>query len=303
MKTSRKASSCQCTPTPLPSVLLKGRGYNVGSNSGGRSSLYPANCDSDHQHYATPLLGTYSQLCTAFFHAAAPTSMCCLDPGQCIRAATTVIVLRATFDTSKKSDCSNDSPQPFIARYHSCWRGYSNSVHAEQFLINDERLTDALNEHDGDTTLELFMSQQPCHFSTGRYANRKVTGKTSCTERLLEWMKQLNATHNNTITLNIWLANIFRAYQPERTAATLSTKEAKIFTERSTNAKNGLVHLLETKNIMVQMINESGWKFLFSLASPSNDETQDNSTKTNDTNINVRLAMDEEKDLFLCSLR
>ena len=95
----------------------------------------------------------------------------------------------------------------------------------------------------------------------------------------------------------------YGGFRYERTAATLSTKEAKIFTERSTNAKNGLVHLLETKNIMVRMINESGWKFLFSLASPSNDETQDNSTKTNDTHINVRLAMDEEKDLFLCSLR
>ena len=35
--------------------------------------------------------------------------------------------------------------------------------------------------------MSMVMTQQPCHFASGRVENAAVTGRTSCTLGLLEW--------------------------------------------------------------------------------------------------------------------
>ena len=333
-KRRRPPPSCRCTPKHNNKVrLLQGRGY-AGTTNDTRKQIYAASSDEDHSlHHTlhtTNLLGSVGQLCSGFFHHEAATTATnthrrtlCLDPIHCIRAPTTVVVVKVS---------SVASSTDFVARYHSCWRGYSNSIHAEQFLINDARLSSRLRE-EPNSTVDLYMTQQPCHYSTGRYMNRKVTGKTSCTERILKWwMKHqedvgkssssssssssstaATTTTTTSTVLNVWLANVFRAYDTETTISNLSAKEANVFRERSNNSCEGLLQLLATRNVNVEMIDAKGWNFLFGLSMNTAAATAEGERKNmddgDDPSINVqelilrRVTLSEGENKFLKQLK
>jgi len=58
--------------------------------------------------------------------------------------------------------------------------------------------------------MTLLMTQQPCHFASGRVENAHATGKTSCTLRLLRWCKRERLAARG-IDLSIRIARVFRA--------------------------------------------------------------------------------------------
>ena len=254
----------------------------------------------------TLLLNSPGQLCSAFFHGVAavapptaaaadaavvgeaaaaaevfPEAVLCLDPKNCVRCPTTVLVVRVSFRQPAPGETA-----VFTARYHSCWRGYTKSVHAEEFMMGDARLTELLRAapgpHRRPLCVDMFLTQQPCHYSSGRFATRKVSGKTSCTARMIEWWQCLQAREKKKEEeeeeeeeeegeeegkdiLQIWVANVFRAHRIDEAAARLSEKERQVFVRRASNARRGL-ELLIAAGIGVRMINEEGWRFLGELA-------------------------------------
>ena len=186
-----------------------------------------------------------------------PGGILCLDPPTCVRSPTTVMIVRVSRRLAPRE------PAVFIARYHSCWRGYAQSVHAEEFMMGDGRLTELLRAPGRrPLQIDIYLTQQPCNFSTGRFATRKVSGKTSCTAQLIAWWQKVRAEAD---ILQIWVANIFRAHGIDEAAAKLSEKERKIYVERAMSAQRGLDALFRA-GIGVRMIDEEGWTFLGGLA-------------------------------------
>ena len=294
-KRRRPLPTCRCAPTKK--LHLPGRGINTGGDDGARKSIFQETNEAQHTVHShsttsTPLLGTTAQLCSSFFH----TTNICLHPAACIRTPTTVLVVRVT----NLNPNANSPVPPFVARYTSCYRGYSNSIHAEQFLMQDQTLTSLLST--SSNIIDIYITQQPCHFSTGRFATRKISGKTSCTNLLLSWFQAINANTTNSSILNIWTANLFRAHKIESTAAKLSTKEATVYRQRATNAKNGLELLMnKEKNIHIRMIDRDGWDFLFSLTDEKVKGDGENEMERNGV-IGRRMEETNELDLFLVGL-
>ena len=358
------------------------RGYSDGG--GQRKTIYMATCDDDHsiqkkedndedgkegKEGKEALLGTRGQLCSGFFHR---EETCCLvseEGSVCLRAPNTVLVVRVRLvrdegeerlggreggggrgDGGGGGAVASES----IFRYTSCWRGYSDSIHAEEFAMRDPRLVDAIERRSvhgggGDgagsvgavgsvgsvrsvVVVDWFMSQQPCHFSSGRASNVKVTGKRSCTIKVLQWWRAMGGGDSSKSgddgdgdggggggrrlrrrrTLHIHLANIFRAFRPDVVAARLSSKEREIFLTRSASARDGLTMLMSEQNeqvsrredengsVHVKMINQEGWNFLFSLTTTTDKSSDD--VREIEECVKERVKCSTEEDIFLQSL-
>ena len=119
-------------------------------------------------------------------------------------------------------------PEPFVARYTNCYRGYVDSVHAEQFMMTDPILKNLIEENPNEPKeLTMFITQQPCHHSSGRVENKHVSANTSCTNRLLEWSN--SCLKSNNVTVVIKLSRIFRAHwEDEEVHETAEDKEVSI---------------------------------------------------------------------------
>ena len=118
---------------------------------------------------------------------------------------------------------------------------------------------------------------------------------------LLSWFQAINDNTTNSSILNIWTANLFRAHKIESTAAKLSTKEATVYRQRATNAKNGLELLMTEENIHIRMIDRDGWDFLFSLTDEKVKGDGENEMERNGV-IGRRMEETNELDLFLVGL-
>ena len=123
---------------------------NVCQCASGQSSIYPCRQNTDHTvHHdlaesnpkkvlGKSLLGTHGQFCGGYYHTAASTEAgnpaLCVGEG-CIKAPTCVLVVRLEIDNS-----SDTLEAVFVSRYTNCYRGYEDSVHAEQFMMADPAL-------------------------------------------------------------------------------------------------------------------------------------------------------------------
>ena len=111
----------------------------------------------------------------------------------------------------------------------------------------------------------MFITQQPCHFSSGREENRDVTANTSCTLRMLRWCREALAPAR--VALVIKLSRIFRATWEDATYFEDADK-LEVFGSRSQNAKRGLEMLVNEPGVRVTMFDTDDWAFLLSLCDP-----------------------------------
>ena len=245
------------------------------------------------------LIGGHGHLCGAFFHS--PTTYEAGNPQLCLGEAcklgpNVVLVVRvdelggdgegegegeaAGDELGGAGANTNAAANPvFVARYTNCYRGYENTVHAEQFMIRDERLRAALERANGGgggggggggssggtgarKRLTCYITQQPCHFSSGREENKDVTANTSCTLRVLRWCREV--LRPLRVDLVIKLSRIFRATW-EDASYFEDDEQLEVFGSRSVNAKKGLVMLVNEPGVRVTMFDVDDWGFLLSL--------------------------------------
>ena len=89
------------------------------------------------------------QFCAAFYHtnpsAEANNPSLCLDPDACVRKPNVVCIARLQ-DFSRASARARADPTVYIGRYTNCYRGYTDSLHAEQFMMADPALDERLEQ-------------------------------------------------------------------------------------------------------------------------------------------------------------
>lgn len=129
------------------------------------------------------LIGTAADFCDAFYHVKdtpeAGVTQCCLraQTGHVCSGKTTCLIARLS---------SADGLEQFVRLY----RNMAQTSCAEGFLLRDEALMAAVESCGGRTrngssngsTLSLYLTQQPCHFSSSN-------DDSSCTENLLRWWR------------------------------------------------------------------------------------------------------------------
>ena len=302
----------------------------------GQSSIYPCRQNTDHTvHHelesnpkevlGKSLLGTHGQFCGGYYHTAASTEAgnpaLCVGEG-CIKAPTCVLVVRLEIDNS-----SDTLEVVFVSRYTNCYRGYEDSVHAEQFMMADPALLAILDagecrglclfygkrhsflplffsllhssykyapfpllllylffssvlfssqlllllltlttttKDERPKTLTMFITQQPCHHSSGRVETKHVSANTSCTNRILRWSQEY--LQSRGVSVIIKLSRIFRAHWEDESVHE-TTEDAQVFGSRARMAKEGLMLLMREPNIRVTMIDSrEDWMFLLSLS-------------------------------------
>ena len=278
----------------------------------GQASVYPATRPRDHTvHFdALPkgqsLLGHHGQLCGGYYHTAPSTEagnpQLCLGMDVCAKAPSCILVVRV--DEKDDKDGTWRGPT-FVARYHNCYRGYENSVHAEQFMMADPVLLAALggdpstaagapfyvsnpgahdtaasdNGNGGDVRnnlpkasasgvhrrLTMYITQQPCHHSSGRVETKHVSANTSCTNRILEWKR--GVLSGLDVELVFKLSRVFRAHW-EDDSVHENAEDSAVFGSRARMAKQGLQLLINEPGISVTMIEVDGWKWLANLCDP-----------------------------------
>ena len=247
------------------------------------------------------LLGDHAQLCAAFFHTHASSEAgndeLCLDPTRCVRKPNVVLIARL------ERVLADASSEPlYTCRYTNCMarqpRGGRQAVHAEQFMLDDARLhallraeplaaaegaSDGGGERCGEhgerpkeqprqrprqrphLRLTLLLTQQPCHFSSGRVENAHATAKTSCSIRLIEWL-QRERLHERRVELNIKLSRIFRAHWTDDAVHTTEA-ERVVFSGRASAAREGLVLLMQA-GWRIEMLSPEDWTFLIGHSDP-----------------------------------
>ena len=129
------------------------------------------------------LIGTAADFCDAFYHVKdtpeAGVTQCCLraQTGHVCSGKTTCLIAQLS---------TADGLEQFVRLY----RNMAQTSCAEGFLLRDEALMAAVESCGGHTrsgssngsTLSLYLTQQPCHFSSSN-------DDSSCTENLLRWWR------------------------------------------------------------------------------------------------------------------
>ena len=174
--------------------------------------------------WRTSLLGSFDQLCAAFFHVeptpeadCAELCLCAARGGQACPRKTVVCVLRVQHRRLRDSS----DPEPpwddlYVARSQNCFRGGTESnIHAERFLMADPGLADTLCAlpDDGERRVVLYMTYQPCHHSGGHRRRGMGAHGTSCTEAILEYVER--SLRPRGVTLELKIAYLYRAHWEE----------------------------------------------------------------------------------------
>ncbi|KAI8892828.1 APOBEC-like N-terminal domain-containing protein [Globomyces pollinis-pini] len=151
----------------------------------------------------------------------------------------------------------NDINAPkYVARYTNC----ADTNHAEDFLLADKTLEDHLKAVSSPHILTLFLSLQPCHYSSNATTQ-------SCTNNLLSWIK-------NSINLSFTKIELIFSY-PYRThwdVKHFNDQEIKRYGKAISNAKIGLKILLQSKLIKVRGMQADDWKVLLEYCDKSVQE-------------------------------
>jgi hypothetical protein len=261
------------------------------------------------------LLGHHGQLCGGFYHTApsaeAGNPRLCLGDDYCAKAPSCILVVRV----DERNDGGGEegaaaawTGPTFVSRYSNCYRGYEDSVHAEQFMMADPALLAALGgdpstaagapfyrgspDHQGSDRggggaaaaaaaaanalpaaappgihrrLTMYITQQPCHHSSGRVETQHVSANTSCTNRVLEWKR--GALSHLDVELVFKLSRVFRAHW-EDDSVHENAEDSACFGSRQKMAKQGLSLLQNEPGIAVTMITAEGWEWLSGLCDP-----------------------------------
>ena len=223
---------------PGPRCLCVSRSATFLPNADGGHTRRAHFCDARSSSATTPLLGGLAQFCAAFYHANSweadvrlclheqrPDVLVRLQPtGDAASPARAALEVRCGPSKGGPREVIKDLPfsrccksqvaivarlvgaggdELYVARYANCLRGRSeDNTHAEEFLLADAALADAIARAAAGARLELLMTYQPCHHSGGRLrpvdappaaaapppgARAASKHPTSCSVRLLEW--------------------------------------------------------------------------------------------------------------------
>ena len=129
----------------------------------------------DNHKQQRVLLETAADLCDAFYHVKdtpeASTSACCLRLNNCCSGKTTCLIAQLL---------ASDGSEQFLQLY----RNKAQTSCAEGFLQRDQSLITALKRLPSGcgpgAILNLFLTQQPCHYSSSN-------DEGSCTDNLTRW--------------------------------------------------------------------------------------------------------------------
>ena len=96
-----------------------------------------------------------------------------------------------------------DGRNVYVARYTSC----KDAEHAEEWLLQDARLREAVGRCSAPATLTLMLSESPCHYSSNR-------ASWSCTEALLKFEREV--LRPKGVQLDVAAGIPYRAHWDER---------------------------------------------------------------------------------------
>ena len=221
------------------------------------------------------LLGSHGQVCAVFYHMfpvweAGVHDGICIDPVECVVSHAVVAIGRLELRDSASSDWRT----AYVARYMNCYRGSEkDNYHAEQFMLEDAGLeaaiktSPALSEpaEGAGGRVSVYLTYQPCHFSGGHVKNIGKAVTTSCTMRLIEWLR--TTLRPAGITLTVYLPKIYRAHWQDD-GFHKTEDEKKHYGERADKAREGLMLLLNEPGCDVQMMGPDDWQWVLGLCDP-----------------------------------
>ena len=148
------------------------------------------------------LLPTVDALCDAFYHVKdtpeAQIFQHCVRANGCCKGKTTCLIAQLV---------DGMMTEHFLRIYYN----ESQNSCAEGFLMRDERLLDCvdrLHAAGEASSLNIFLTQQPCHYSSSNDAN-------SCTDRLTSWYSEWMRPRG-VARLRIAAAYPYRSHWDER---------------------------------------------------------------------------------------
>ena len=157
-----------------------------------------------------------------------------------------------------------------------CLRGRSeDNTHAEEFLLADAALADAIARAAAGARLELLMTYQPCHHSGGRLrpvdappaaaapppsARAASKHPTSCSVRLLEWCEA--ELRPRGVALVLAMADLYKVlWEDDRHP---SEAERVVYSAKRTYGRDGMRMLLAA-GVAMRAFDDDDWAFLVSL--------------------------------------
>ena len=296
---------------PGPRCLCVSRSATFLPNADGGHTRRAHFCDARSSSATTPLLGGLAQFCAAFYHAnswEADVRLCLHeqrpdvlvrlqptgDAASPARAALEVrcgpskggpreVIKGLPFDRCSKSQVAivarlvgAGGDELYVARYANCLRGRSeDNTHAEEFLLADAALADAIARAAAGARLELLMTYQPCHHSGGRLrpvdappaaaapppgARAASKHPTSCSVRLLEWCEA--ELRPRGVALVLAMADLYKVlWEDDRHP---SEAERVVYSAKRTYGRDGMRMLLAA-GVAMRAFDDDDWAFLVSL--------------------------------------
>ena len=295
---------------PGPRCLCVSRSATFLPNADGGHTRRAHFCDARSSSATTPLLGGLAQFCAAFYHAnswEADVRLCLHeqrpdvlvrlqptgDAAYPSRAALHVrcgpssgdreVIKDLPFSRCCKSQVAivarlvgAGGDELYVARYANCLRGRSeDNTHAEEFLLADAALADAIARAAAGARLELLMTYQPCHHSGGRLrpvdappaaaapppgARAASKHPTSCSVRLLEWCEA--ELRPRGVALVLAMADLYKVlWEDDRHP---SEAERVVYSAKRTYGRDGMRMLLAA-GVAMRAFDDDDWAFLVSL--------------------------------------
>ena len=295
---------------PGPRCLCVSRSATFLPNADGGHTRRAHFCDARSSSATTPLLGGLAQFCAAFYHANSweadvrlclheqqPDVLVRLQPtGDAASPARAALHVRCG-PSSGDREVIKDLPfsrccksqvaivarlvgaggdELYVARYANCLRGRSeDNTHAEEFLLADAALVDAIARAAAGARLELLMTYQPCHHSGGRLrpvdappaavapppgARAASKHPTSCSVRLLEWCE--SELRPRGVALVLAMADLYKVlWEDDRHP---SEAERVVYSAKRTYGRDGMRMLLAA-GVAMRAFDDDDWAFLVSL--------------------------------------
>jgi hypothetical protein len=223
-------------------------------------------------------MGSHGQVCAIFYHMfpvweAGVHQGICIDPVECVVSHAVISLGRLELRDSADSEWR----QAYVGRYMNCYRGSEkDNYHAEQFMLEDSGLDAAVQtspallsapaaSNGAAGRMSVYLTYQPCHFSGGHVKNIGKAVTTSCTNRLLEWLR--NTLRPAGITLTVYLPKVYRAHW-EDDGFHKTEDERKHYGQRADKAREGLKLLMAEPGCDVQMMGPDDWQWLLGLCDP-----------------------------------
>ena len=295
---------------PGPRCLCVSRSATFLPNADGGHTRRAHFCDARSTSATAPLLGGLAQFCAAFYHAnswEADVRLCLHeqrpdvlvrlqptgDAAYPSRAALHVrcgpssgdreVIKDLPFSRCCKSQVAivarlvgAGGDELYVARYANCLRGRSeDNTHAEEFLLADAALADAIGRAAAGARLELLMTYQPCHHSGGRLrpvdappaaaapppgARAASKHPTSCSVRLLEWCEA--ELRPRGVALVLAMADLYKVlWEDDRHP---SEAERVVYSAKRTYGRDGMRMLLAA-GVAMRAFDDDDWAFLVSL--------------------------------------